>query len=172
MKVEFLTDYKISPVEKTVTAPWLSKNSNKFEVLEDFLVAVIDDDGSEHVICVPKGYITDMSSIPRFFWWLFPPSTSGARRASVVHDVIYSHWFRYYSKDFADRLFVAIMKKRDASSFMINIFYTAVKFGGSGGWSYTNNPKADSHWHKAHRPPANTDPKLYEEQFAYLRSLS
>lgn len=36
-------------------------------------------------ICVPAGYRTDFASVPRFLWWLFPPSGPYGK-ATVIHD--------------------------------------------------------------------------------------
>lgn len=40
-------------------------------------------------VLVPKDFETDFASVPRLFWWIFPPTGQHAR-ASVVHDFLYS----------------------------------------------------------------------------------
>lgn len=39
-------------------------------------------------ITVPKGFITDFASIPRFLWSVLPPA-GGYGKAAVVHDYLY-----------------------------------------------------------------------------------
>lgn len=151
--VEFLTELHLVPVKKNTKAPWLKPKNNKFKLGKDFIIRITGDGGKKDLLVCPEGYITDMSSIPRVFWWLFPPSSTGARIASVPHDIIYSHYYRKYTKDFADRLFLKIMEKRGAGGFMKRVFFNAVKVGGSGGWKHVKDLKSDTHWHTHHHIP-------------------
>tara|TARA_Y100000593_G_scaffold54986_1_gene102780 strand:- start:1263 stop:1736 length:474 start_codon:yes stop_codon:yes gene_type:complete len=41
----------------------------------------------KNVISVPKGYITDLASVPRFCWAFIAPFD--VARAAVVHDILY-----------------------------------------------------------------------------------
>lgn len=87
-------------------------------------------------ITVPKGYIFDGSSVPRFLWWLYPPSYTPAWEASCVHDYCYSHYYDRISKKEADRLLYEIMKDNGASWIARQLFYRAVRLNVNGGrWS-------------------------------------
>ena len=39
-------------------------------------------------VAVPQGFVTDLASVPRLFWNLFPPDGPWAE-AAVVHDALY-----------------------------------------------------------------------------------
>ena len=42
---------------------------------------------NKNVVSVPKGYITDLASVPRFCWAIIAPFD--VARAAVVHDILY-----------------------------------------------------------------------------------
>ena len=42
---------------------------------------------NKNVVSVPKGYITDLASVPRFCWTFIAPFD--VARAAVVHDILY-----------------------------------------------------------------------------------
>lgn len=129
MKIEFLSELHTTPVPKNTYAPWLKKNTDKVALVKDFKLSV-----NGALIVVPQGYVTDGSSIPRVFWPLFNPWYTEARRASCVHDYIYSHLYSRFSRKFADDLFREIMLIDGASTFVANIFYHSVRLFGKGGW--------------------------------------
>jgi hypothetical protein len=55
-----------------------------FKLCNDFIVMV------NHVIYnVPKGFETDLASIPRPLWALFPPHDSYTIGAAILHDYMY-----------------------------------------------------------------------------------
>ena len=45
--------------------------------------------GFRFSVVVPKGFISDLTSIPRLLWWLLPPD-GPYQEAAVVHDYLYS----------------------------------------------------------------------------------
>jgi len=45
-------------------------------------------DDNKHVIVVPKGFITDLASIPSAFWWWESPHESTMAPA-IIHDYLY-----------------------------------------------------------------------------------
>lgn len=129
MEVAFKSELHTTPVPRDTPAPWLSEDTDKVELVQDFRVVL---DGI--LIIIPKGYVTDGSSIPRFFWRVFTPWYTEARRASCVHDFMYSHLYKVFSKDFADKAFRDIMLHDGASKITATVFYQAVKWFGKGGW--------------------------------------
>lgn len=46
--------------------------------------------GSDLTVTVPTGFITDLASVPRLFWWLFPPFDPQYAAAAVLHDFLLS----------------------------------------------------------------------------------
>lgn len=52
------------------------------------------------VITIPKGFVYDQSSSPRWTWSLMPPF-GNFLLAALIHDYIYIH--KTHSKDFADK---------------------------------------------------------------------
>lgn len=165
MKASVVEDIYIRPVPRNVYAPWLNERSNKVELVRDFVVRIVDEDGEVHWIVVPRGYVSDWSSIPRFLWVVFAPNYSEARRGAVLHDYIYSHLYWYYSKEFADKAMVALMEKDNASKASRTSFYWSVRLGGKGGWYYKDDPTQHEHWRIKHEdvPYEKDDPILDKE---------
>lgn len=118
----------LEPVPRDYAAPWLSARSNKWALAEEWCVIV---DGRRWK--VPAGYVTDLSSIPRLAWTLFPPSYSPARRAAVLHDWFYSHGFRAATKAYADRVFRQMMIQEGAPRVVAWLFWAAVRANVRGG---------------------------------------
>lgn len=145
MDVELLTPLVTLAVPRDTKAPWLDPLSNKAELFLDFAVRVDDE-----IIVIPKGYITDWSSLPRFLWWLWPPNLTEAREAALVHDYLYSHLHWYFSKEFADELMREIMVVQKATRLSVDAFYWGVKHGGRGGWYFREQPNANPHWSIRH----------------------
>jgi hypothetical protein len=48
---------------------------------------------------VPKGFITDGASIPRFLWAFFTPFEGDTLAAALVHDYLYSQKYPRYLAD-------------------------------------------------------------------------
>ncbi|MBE0438296.1 MAG: DUF1353 domain-containing protein [Gammaproteobacteria bacterium] len=149
MRAEVIEPLIVKPVPRDTHAPWLDPKANKVELVEDFVV-LLKVNAWEHYIVVPKGYVSDWSSIPRAVWWIYPPNFSEARHGSIVHDYIYSHLYRKFSKDFADKALKACMSMDGASRFAQTVFYNAVKVGGSGGWTLMNRDDVHPHWKEQH----------------------
>jgi len=82
---------------------------------------------------VPLGFISDGASVPRWFWSIFPPFGKYLE-AAVAHDYIYAEAYHKFTKEQADTLFLELLKLLDIGFIKRNTMYTAVKFGGTGGW--------------------------------------
>ena len=92
-------------------------------------------------IITPAGFKTDFASIPRLFWWLFPPDGKYTP-AAVVHDYPYKHGFiiikktngklikTNINKQEADNLFNVALERLDVPNWKRRIFYQAVKWFG------------------------------------------
>lgn len=93
-------------------------------------------------ITVPKGFETDLASIPRPFWAIYPPMGKYTE-AAVVHDYLYRYgnstilYGKRATRASADRLFRDLMKSEGVGFFTRNLFYYAIRVGGA---IYTDLP--------------------------------
>jgi hypothetical protein len=118
------------------------------------VITYAPSDGSG-LICIPKGFVTDLASIPRLFWTLLPPDGPWVK-AAVIHDYLYytkgsGLWKGHprsisrakdYTRPEADWILRDAMKDRHVDGFGRNAIYFAVRFGGQHGWD--NSPGARS----------------------------
>lgn len=96
-----------------------------FKLLEA-LEYEVGKEGSGFVVVVPAGALTDFASVPRFFWWLFPPSGQ-YNKAAVIHDDLYrSHWRRVV----ADAIFLDAMTSLNVPWYIRWPMYLAVRLFG------------------------------------------
>lgn len=100
--------------------------------------------GKKYKVEVPKGFITDIASIPQFAWSLVGLSPDGLyRAAAIVHDWCYWNYgymkgtvtkkgsaVEYVSKREADKLFFEVMKEAGVSAWKRNLMYAAVSLFG------------------------------------------
>lgn len=93
-------------------------------VIEDF------DSGCKYAdeskIIVPRGFRTDLASVPRILWSLFPPFGSHTQ-AAVVHDYLYRI---EYDKKEADLIFYYLMLNYGTYLWKAKIMYWAVRLFG------------------------------------------
>jgi hypothetical protein len=94
---------------------------------------------ADYSITAHKGFVTDLSSIPRILWVILPPD-SLSLTAPIIHDLLYRHGgvlpidqvnaYREITRDESDLLFLEIMKSEGISSWRCKAGYLAVsKFG-------------------------------------------
>lgn len=84
-----------------------------------------------HPVTVPRGFVTDLASIPRIFWSIFRPDGDYAF-AAVVHDYIY--WTQDRTREQADRIFRLAMSDLEISDLQANLLFTAVDTLGESAW--------------------------------------
>ena len=107
---------------------------------------VVYRDGAGREIVVPKGFITDLASVPRALWNLFPPFGSYTF-AAVLHDWLYRTGI--VSRAVADATFLEAMESLGTGGFTRRVLYFAVRlFGGS---SYHNKSRHLHHADSLHR---------------------
>lgn len=94
------------------------------------LIYVSDED---EVISVPVDYTTDLFSVPRPLWWLFPRDGKG-RAAAVVHDYIYTDGTDTYTRGDADRIFRNALSDKGVKPFHRWVMWAGVRIGGRGNW--------------------------------------
>ena len=120
---KFTTPLRIEAVE----------NSDRdFKILEafEYYTNLLGDE--RIIISVPKDFITDFASVPRWLWWLFPPYGLYGK-AAVIHDFLYTELSKSYkiTKAQADKIFLEALEVLGVPTWKRNIIYLAVKLFGS-----------------------------------------
>ena len=93
--------------------------------------------GNVDVWEIPEGFVTDLASVPKFFWGILPP-LGRYSRAAVVHDYLYVTGV--VSRRDADGVFLRIMKERGVSRLTRYTMWTAVR---AFGWLYWKHGRRD-----------------------------
>lgn len=94
------------------------------------------DAGTTKSLQVPKGFVTDLASVPREFWAALSP-TDKYMNAAILHDYLY--WDQRCGKTDADVILYAAMRSYGVSSNQRHAVFDGVYFGGHG--SYEENHK-------------------------------
>jgi hypothetical protein len=89
----------------------------------------IGDYPSERVIRVPAGTVTDLASVPRVLWAIFPPHGKYAK-AAIVHDYLYAQAIG--TKAEADSIFNEAMAVLGVPKWRRRLMYAAVRLFGRG----------------------------------------
>jgi hypothetical protein len=83
-------------------------------------------------VVVPKGFVSDLASVPSFLWGIYPP-TGRYAYAAIVHDYLY--WMQTSSKADADRIIELAMLDSKVSPGDASRFYDAVNLLGARAWA-------------------------------------
>lgn len=86
---------------------------------------------SDDIIEVPSGFITDLTSVPRFFWSILPPHGEYSK-AAIIHDYLYVNAIG--SKKYADDIFFEAMGVLGVAKWRKYLIYYAVKTFGHGNY--------------------------------------
>jgi hypothetical protein len=90
--------------------------------------------GTVHNLTVPSGFLTDLASVPRVAT-IFIPQFGRHSPAAVFHDWCYEQEVNgYHSKEFADALFYALLKRMGVGLVKSASMYAAVKIFGRGNY--------------------------------------
>lgn len=84
---------------------------------------------------VPRGFVTDLASIPAFLRWLIDPD-GPSRQAAVLHDFLYC--IHYQTRAEADALFLEALEACGVGWATRHAMYLGVR---SGGWVYWDKRK-------------------------------
>ena len=107
-------------------------------------------------ITVPKGFVTDLASIPPVFFSLLRPDGEYTHPA-VIHDYLY--WSQSVDRDTADEIFNLGMKEFDISDIHRIAIHTAVSsIFGEIAWN--NNKKAKQNGEQKLLKKFPTDPRI------------
>jgi hypothetical protein len=80
---------------------------------------------------VPKGFVTDLASIPRVFWSALRPDGNYAYSA-ILHD--YMYWTQSRPRAAADAMFRQSMIDFHVSTTTVETIYQTVRIGGQKAW--------------------------------------
>ena len=89
------------------------------------------------VINVPKGFITDLATIPRIFWSFDSPFNGKYMSSAILHDYLYACSPTYTRRE-ADRILYSAMLSEGSSKWTANKFYFAVRIGGGSYYDPSN----------------------------------
>jgi len=85
----------------------------------------------KRLIAVPVGFETDLASVPRALWRLFPPC-GPYLEAAVVHDYLYSLGGTESDREQADAIFLEAMEALGVGPMSRRLIWAAVRvFGAS-----------------------------------------
>lgn len=120
-------------------------NDYRFETIDDTYYYLEDDERSsdkelvgllgydkslgKYIITIPKGFTTDLASVPRIFWSVYPPFGRYTSPA-VLHDYLYSlvdSGLGSMTYKYADKLFLRSMREIGVSRITRNILYYSVR---------------------------------------------
>lgn len=89
-------------------------------------------------ITVPKGFKTDLASVPQILWNIIPPF-GDCTQASIVHDFLYSNKGSVCGLQFtradADNILYTLMVQAGMSYIKAKSMYYAVRMFGGSHWS-------------------------------------
>lgn len=86
---------------------------------------------SSESVTAPRGFVTDLASIPTALWGLLPPSARYSYPA-IIHDYLY--WFQPCSREWADLVFKTAMEDLQVSGPKVFTIYNSVRAGGQSAW--------------------------------------
>lgn len=106
----------------------------RWQLLSEFDYYVSDALWSKHKPCpanvrVPLGTVTDLASVPRALWVVFPPHGEYAK-AAIIHDYLYDQAIG--TKEYADAVFLEAMEVLEVSKMRRTVMYWAVRWFGKG----------------------------------------
>lgn len=116
----------------------------QWEILAEFDYSLGDDVLTKYqhrlpiggvVVRVPVGTITDLASVPRILWSIFPPHDIYAK-AAIIHDYLYDQAIG--SKAFADDVFNEAMQVLGVPTWRRVSMYWAVRLFGRGNYQTRN----------------------------------
>ncbi len=89
-------------------------------------------------VTVPKGFVTDLASIPPMFYSFLRPDGEYAY-AAIIHDYLY--WEQNVSIDTANGILKAAMQDLKVDPFKVEAIYSAVSWGGQKYWDQNKKLK-------------------------------
>ena len=114
-------------ITKLITHPL--SDGKRQELFQDYSYDI-----NGYIITVPKGFITDLASVPRSFWTIFPPF-GVYTPAAVIHDFLYSEYNATgINRTLSDKIFLFIMRELGVGFFKSKTMYRGVRLFGETSW--------------------------------------
>lgn len=126
--------YKL-PEEVSVSICRYTKDSKLFTLSKDFICQV-ERPGFSTVedIRVPKGFKTNLASVPRLFWPLIGPFGKWTM-AAIVHDYLYDkECVNKFTRKEADLVFYEAMRYHHVNTITARVMYYMVRLFGKGSY--------------------------------------
>jgi hypothetical protein len=103
-------------------------------------------------VTVPTGFVTDLTSVPRFLWTVLPTWEQYGGPA-IVHDFLY--WNQPVDRYDADQWILQLMDQMQVKPTKRHTIYTALRLFGNVAWSH--NKQAQAHGKNACLDPLKLD---------------
>jgi len=84
-------------------------------------------------VTVPKGFVTDLATIPPYFWWALPP-IGRYGHAAILHDWLYWEQDKISSRAAADKVFEVAMAELNVAPALRKAMWAAVRVCGGEYW--------------------------------------
>ena len=117
---------EFNPPRKWTLGRDLSYTTNELTVdeikaLKGVGVKVKRETNKTETITVPKGFVTDLASVPRAMWWLIAPFD--VARAAIIHDLLYKviRQYRWKKKEAQDKDLVKAAKVAADKVFLLGM---------------------------------------------------
>jgi hypothetical protein len=107
----------------------LSEDEKTYTLLADLVYESDIPIKNKYVIVVPKGFVTDLASVPRFLL-VYLLAGNYAKRPAIVHDYLYENGIG--TKQIADRIFKEAMRATNLPRWREELMYAGVVIGGKG----------------------------------------
>lgn len=114
-----------TPFSAAITA------DGKYWVVKEPLV--YEQPKTKQTFVVPRGFVTDLASVPRVFWAAFPPCGKYTP-ATVVHDYLYWYQPQICDQKCADDLLLVAMEESKVDLVSRNAIYAGVRATGKSAW--------------------------------------
>lgn len=92
-----------------------------FQLTDPFMVSV-----NSRMLTIPRGFITDLASIPRFLWSFYSPHSVETIRPAVIHDYLYA-CVSEYNRFEADNIFYYALRENSVGRLKALQYYYAVR---------------------------------------------
>lgn len=116
--------------------------------------------GLPQKVTVPAGFVTDLASIPSYFWWVAPPAGRHGH-AAILHDWLY--WEKKamgqdVERKIADQVFDVAMEELEVPLALRKSMWAAVRLYGGKYWDASAKAKANGEQHVVAKVP--NDPTI------------
>ena len=120
-------------MDKSEEHIWYDEKQKKWVVGHDIVVYLpLDDSGLLKRFEIPKGFASDLGSIPRMWWWLIAPHEIGVFDA-IVHDYLYRH--QIDCRQWADWVLLYSMRQNNKPFWMRKLVYGLLRSWGWIAWN-------------------------------------